>query len=387
MTGSRRLAILTLMSLLVVAACGGTTPSAVPSSSASPGPSVSPNDSGTPVPDPSCPALDTTYVAPEVELTPQIGWLGMELQVTSLVPAWDPTARFVPEASELDTHGGLLPGGHDMPAELWLFYPDLVPLGTPAILSVRPSLAVGSGPAQPLEISVTETRNTYWLLSLRGVPDVDGPARLEIEVEWRDSCFTYTASGGVDVSLVSTAVTNSCPLDREAFYTQLAEVEFASPLLVGTSEVDLSGQRPIARYLPEGPPGGDGPTPFQVWDRDLPALTGAPGKALAVSEANDRVDLTTMDASWYLRRDVIRSLDRGNPATPSRVFHRAPDPRADGSFRLRLPPDAGRYVVWLAFDFESTCATGVSWSVFTVDIAEPSASPDPSASIEPSPSP
>jgi hypothetical protein len=104
-------------------------------------------------------------------------------------------------------------------------------------------------------------------------------------------------------------------------------------------------------------------------------------------EANDRVELTTMDASFYARGEVIKSLDKGKPASPSRVFHRAPDRRADGTFRLRLPAAAGRYVVWLQFEFQSTCATGRAWAVFGVDVAAPTATPEPSptpdASAEP----
>lgn len=385
-TGSRRLPILVAVPLLF-AACGGDAPSASPTAFGSAGPSASPTGPIGPSPDPSCPILDEAYVGPEVEFDPQIGRFGLQLQITKLVPMWDPTTSFTPPPGDPQSHAGVLPGGHDMPADLWLWYPDLVPLGTPAILSVEPSIAVGGGPAQPLALSVVDTRETYWGLSLRGVPDIDGPARLDVAVEWRDACFTYTAEGSVEVNLVSTAVTASCPLDPEGFYRQLNDVEFAPPLLVGDAEFDLIGMLPVSRFLPEGPPGGDVPTPFQVWDRTIAAQTGAPSTTLKVSEANDRVELMTMDASYYGRGQVIRHLDNGKPASPTRVFHRNPDRRADGTFRLRLPPDAGRYVVWLAFDFESTCATGTAWSVFSVDVAAPEATPGPSPTEEPSPTP
>ncbi len=387
MPRNRRVAILAIVPLLL-AACGAQEPTASPSASlGSPEPSASPTGPVGATPDPSCPILDEAYVGPVVEMTPQIGRVGLELDITGLAPMWDPATTFSPPPGDAQSKSGILPGGHDVPADLWLFYPDLEPLGTAAILSVRPSIAVGGGPAQPLALSVIETRETYWLVNLRGVPDTDGPARLDVVVEWRDSCFTYTAEGSVNVNLVSTAVTNSCPLDAEGFFRQINEVEFAPPLLVGDAEVDLIGMFPVARFLPEGPPGGDGPTPFQVWDRDLPAVTGEPGSLLKVSEANDRVELMTMDASYYRRGQVVRHLDTGKPVSPTRVFHRNPDRRADGTFRLRLPTDAGRYVAWLQFDFESTCATGTAWSVFSVDVVAPEPTPGPTPTAEPSPTP
>lgn len=386
MPRNRHPAILAIVPLLF-AACGAQATEAPSASLGSPGPSALPTGPAGATPDPSCPILDEAYVGPVVEVTPQIGRVGLELGISEIAPTWNPTMAFTPPPGDVQSHPGVLPGGHDVPADLRLVYPDLQALGTAAILSVRPSIVAVGGPAVPLALSVIETRETSWLVNLRGVPDTDAPARLEVVVEWRDSCFTYTAEGSVDVNLVSTGVTSSCPLDREGFYSQLSEVEFAPPLLVGEADVDLIGMLPVARYLPEGPPGGDAPRPFEVWDRDLPAVTGAPATALTVSEANDRVELLTMDASYYGRGQVTRHLDSGRPASPTRVFHRSPDRRADGTFRLRLPPDAGRYVAWLQFDFESTCATGTAWAVFSVDVAAPEATPEPSPTEEPSPAP
>jgi hypothetical protein len=383
----RRRAALAILPLLL-AACSGDVPTASPVASvASPTPAASPTGPSGPSPDPNCPALDATYVGPEVEVTPKIGRIGLQLQITKLVPAWDPTASFTPPPNDRQSTSGILPGGHDAPTDLWFFYPDLVPLGTPVILSVRPAISIGGGPSQPLGLSVIETRGTYWSLNVRGIPDTDGPARLDVVVEWRDACFTYTAEGTVNVTLVSTLVTSTCPLDPEGFYQQINDVEFAPPLLVGGGEVDLIGVLPVARFLPEGPPGGDGPTPFQLWDRTLPSVTGAPDTTLTVSEANSRVELMTMSASFYARGQVIRHLDQGKPASPTRVLLREPNRRTDGTFRLRLPADTGRYVVWLSFAFESTCASGTAWSVFTVDVAVPEASPSPPPSEEPSPTP
>jgi hypothetical protein len=73
------------------------------------------------------------------------------------------------------------------------------------------------------------------------------------------------------------------------------------------------------------------------------------------------------DAALFTRADMLR-VAADEAAAVSPIWTLTPKPRTDGSFEVKVPIEAGRYVLELRFDFTSTCLSGSATSVFSVDV-------------------
>ncbi len=82
-----------------------------------------------------------------------------------------------------------------------------------------------------------------------------------------------------------------------------------------------------------------------------------------------------MEAYGFTRRSVVGAVEDYPPAGLRQAFHRIASPRVDGSFRLRVPDEPGRYVASLTMDFEWACGTGTASAVFSLTATEASSTP------------
>jgi hypothetical protein len=349
-------------------------PATVPAGTATAPPATS-----IPEPSPSaaapCPALDAAF-QPSLDLSFLVGHAdNLHLAITSIVLRADPSLTFRPAPPKAPEENLVLPGGVTLPAELWLGYWGsgagmLDPAADLVALDAR--IQPAGGQEVPLATTTTKHNRSYRLLAMDAIPDLDGRATLRLSADWTDRCFTYAAEGTFEVAMVSSAARAGCPVDSnpDTFWNDLTAT-FEPPLRVGPGEIDIFWRWAAARYLPIDGPGGDGPAPVQLWSRNLAPIVAGPGAVLTVSEANEHVQLLTMQAVVHRRADVVAALDGPSvypfpnvPVVSDQTVWRAPD----GSFALEVPSEPGDYVVWLSFGFDATCATGTAWAVTSVTV-------------------
>jgi hypothetical protein len=387
-TGFHRFTILAIAALLA-AGCG-----ASPASTSTPTSQAAPPASPNPIPEPlptagatdpapvssypptfstTCPDLPDGYRVPRASLNPQIGWLSFEFTPNTITPHTQPEVSFA-AGPNLEAEIGLLPGGHAMPIELWLWYQfDPVSMGPIKVVSVTATVHIDGRSPKHLKVEWAHRRYPIWDLVATGMPDVDATASIEVGIEWTDRCFTYSGATTVEgVQLVSTTTTTGCRMSKRG-YNQDFDAALAAPLSVGSNTTRLVSTSSEARYLPIVSPGID-VHPAWGWDPDAPPIVAAPGEFLTIRRDEPGFELLSMDATGWTRRNFADQSDVWPPRLDA-VFDRAPDRQPDGSFRFRVPSDTGRYVAGLSFPFEWTCGTGQAWSVFSLDIVESALAP------------
>lgn len=371
-----------LVSVLVAACAASTDASAeAPTGVASEGPSASPVPTATsapPSPQPSaqltietaCTDLDG-YEVPRVEVHPEVGRFYAEFAPHRLVPREHPDVTFdVESAPEIDS--GVLVGGHDLPMEVWVWYSYGVP-GSLGPLEVRgASATVRAEGHDPIDLAIDiEARDVdaLWDVVVRDVPDLDARASLELSLRWRDRCFTYSARTTIDgLNLVSTATTADCRM-TERQYEDDFSAALHPPLTVGSMTARIVSTWSQPKYLALDYPGID-VHPAYGWDRDAQPIVAAPDEVLVVLRDLPGFELLEMEAVAWTRKNFVNQSDVWPPKLET-VYRRSPERQPDGSFRLRVPSEAGRYVVGLSFPFDWTCGTGSVWSVFSLDVVEP----------------
>ena len=330
----------------------------------------SPQPSLTPTLATSCTDLPTAYAVPRAYVNSEIGHVstefGPELVASREYP--DRTFTFDP-APTADIE--LLPAGYAVPVNLWIAYDfdAVASIGPISLTSVTAEIRVDGLGRKVLPVEWTKDGASDWGLVVDGVPDVDAVARVDLGIEWRDRCFTYSATTTLrDVQLVSTTTTAGCSLRKKAYFDDL-ESALAAPLAVGSGEARLVSPVNEARYLPLISAGIDA-HPAYAWDREGATVTAQPGEVLVVRRDLPGFELQGMASTVWTRRSVAEATTDWPLQAPLEEIVAATAAREpDGSFRLRVPDAPGRYVAALTFDFEWTCATGQAWAVFSLDVA------------------
>jgi hypothetical protein len=385
MTNTFRLTTLALTALLI-AGCGTTTqsspgpsadaagsasaPSAAASAVATTGIAPSPLPSLAPTLATSCTDLPAAYEVPRANVNSEIGHIstefGPELVVSREYP--DRTFTFDPApAPEV----GLLPAGYAVPVNLWIVYQfdAIASIGPISLTSVTAEIRIHGIGRKVLPVEWAKDGPTDWGLIIRGVPDVDAAASVDLGIEWRDRCFTYSAMTSLrDVQLVSTTTTAGCSMKKKSYFDDLTAA-LAAPVAVGSGEARLVSPVNEAKYLPLISAGIDA-HPAYAWDREGATVTAQPGEILVVSRDQPGFELLGMTSTVWTRRSVAEATTDWPPQAPLEVVVQAtPAREPDGSFRLRVPDEPGRYVAALTFGFDWTCATGQAWAVFSLDVA------------------
>jgi len=201
------------------------------------------------------------------------------------------------------------------------------------------------------------------------VPDVAGHGRLAVDMTWTDKCFRLAASGSIRVGVVPTSVTADCALEEAAYWKQLGSV-LDHPLTVDSREVRTTSPRNESKYTQNINPGIDAFIAY-LFNKDDPAFEATPGSAFRVEAPNPALTLTDMHLAVFTRQSIAQAVKDYPPFGTVLVLERTPAPQADGSWRLRVPDEPGRYVATMSFDFESKCTTGEVWAVVNVDVTAP----------------
>jgi len=374
--------------LLVLAACS----SAVPSLSVAP--SVSPSDSpaptGSPVaaspsptPEPSAAAETPPPVPPTIagcpgvaEIAPQapfvdtggsIGKFSVDLLVTRIEQRSGQPVSVTPPPRDLSNDGvGLVVGGYEFLMSPGYYYEGY----SPPITMESATVTLTLDGAQPIALPTrfvpgNENYNQVAVL----VPDIAGHGRLAVDMTWTDKCFRLAASGSIRVGVVPTSTTADCVMDEDAYWKQL-ESQLEHVLIVESRDVRTVSPRNESKYNQYINPGIDAFIEY-LFNKDDPAFEAAPGSALRVAATNPALTLTDMEVAVFTRGSIARAVKDYPPHGTVLVLARTPAPKADGSWRLRVPDDPGRYVATVSFHFESKCTTGDVWTVVNVDVPGP----------------
>lgn len=386
MTNAFRLATLALSALLI-AGCGTTTiqsspgpsddalgsastPPATAAAVPTTGIAPSPLPSLAPTLATSCTDLPAAYAVPRANLDSEIGHLstefGPELVASREYP--DRTFTFDPAPA---AEGGLLPAGYALPVTLWITYQfrAIDKIGPISLTSATAEIRIDGLGRKVLPVEWAKDDPTRWALIVRGIPDVDSAATVHLGIEWRDRCFTYSATTTLrEVQLVSTTTTAGCSMKQNAYFDDLAAA-LAAPVAVGSGEARIVSPINEAKYLPLISPGIDA-HPAYAWDREGETVTAQPGEILVVQRNQRGFDLLDMSSTIWTRRSVAEATTDWPLQAPLVEIVAATLAReADGSFRLEVPDAPGRYVAALTSGFDWTCATGQAWAVFSLDVA------------------
>jgi hypothetical protein len=371
----RRVLIVTLVVPLaiVVSACAPTTPSTAPSSP-SPAPTVAaiataaPTFVSTPGPtaNPDCPTIPSLFAEhpywADAQLDP--GILDVDLQVTSIAPIWDPSNKVVPQPRDLRSYPdpGIIVGGREFHA--WPSDSGSAAQGPSKLEAATATFTPDGGAATALATRFVPGNENFDQVAVT-VPDISGDGLLDIALEWTDQCFRFTASGSSNVTIVPAAVVAGCHLDQDHW------AEDARGLFDKGVNVDSTTQRifPVqfsARYLNEGT-GGDPPSWASLWKQHPGELEASSGGWVEVSDAVAGRALTISDVELFTRRDALEAASDPSAAISALWTHQ-PTPKADGSFRVPVAAEPGRYVLVIRFHFTSACLTGMATSAFSLDV-------------------
>jgi len=206
------------------------------------------------------------------------------------------------------------------------------------------------------------------------VPDASGSATLAMTLVWADPCYRYEASTEIAVDVVPRAETVGCALEAQAYYDQLHALLDGSLEVSGTA-VHAFSPRNEAKFFPEVNPGIDA-FPLYAFDREEPAIIAAPGTTLTIAQASPEITLSDdMTLTVYTRASVAKAIQDYPPQGAVLVLSRTPARQADGTFRLRVPQETGRYVAVVTVSYDSHCSSGTLWFVANIDVVAPASAP------------
>jgi hypothetical protein len=312
-----------------------------------------------------CPGVDAIEPDnPFVDADASIGRLNVDLQVTRIEERSGQLRSVTPPTRELNNEGTrLLLGGHEFLTSPSSYYEGYDPPITMESASVTMTLDGGSASALPIRFV---PGNENYNQAAVAVPDVSGHGILAFSFTWTDRCFRLEASGSVQVNVVSAATTAGCELEEAAYWSQLGAL-FEHGLNVASHLVDLGSPRNESKYAPYVNPGIDAFIVY-AFDRDDPAVPAAPGSALRVGNPKPGLALSDMELAVFTRQSVTRAIKDYPPHGTELVLERSPAQHADGSWRLRVPAEPGRYVATIEFKFDSECSSGTAWAVVNIDV-------------------
>jgi hypothetical protein len=342
------------------------TPTAKPS--ATPAPSPTPP---APVPSTStegCPPVDQIEPAsPFVSTHGSIGKFAVDLLVTRIEQRAGQPVSVTPPPRDLEYNSvGLVLGGRQFLISPEYYYEGYDPPITMEWATV--TLSLDGAPPVVLPAQFVPGNENYNQVAVF-VPDVAGHGRLALALAWTDRCFRLEASGSIRVGVVHASATAACELTEDAYWKQLESV-LAHPFTVASREVRTMSPRNESKYAPYINPGIDAFIAY-MFDKDDPAFAAPPGGSLRVEATNPALTLTDMSLAVFTRQSIAQAVKGYPPYGTVLVLERTPARQADGSWRLRVPEEPGRYVATMSFQFDSKCTSGEVWAVVNVDVTAP----------------
>ncbi len=309
----------------------------------------------------SCPKLDDSFVPPEIRIGTTGGRDDIELAlgVERVVAFADPGVVWLGKP-EVSPNVGIrvLVGGDELGLALNV---DEVPFeSSTTIVGLTGVIRPEGQPARPLKVRFDPSEDgTFEYPNVR-VPDLDGAGAVELRVEWVDRCFAYSAIGGGDYWVVSTATARACP-KGSGF---LAYVDARQPQAnINANPIQLRLTEQVSRFS-SGAVAVSAPA-LASWKRTEPAAKADAGSNARLTIDDRRFLWSDIGASFYRRGDVAALLDGGEYPEP---FGGGPARTYEGVPAIRVPDENGRYVVVLLFRWDMPCARGSGRSVFSLDV-------------------
>jgi hypothetical protein len=299
-----------------------------------------------------------------------VGHVAGKLQVTKVQELYgDQRAHVPPPLMAPDGRGQVLGGVEFVvyPSIWWEEHDN-----PQAMISAAATLTLDGG--SPLELPTRFIPgNVNFDQVAVSVPDVAGPGSLTLELVWADPCYRYEASRTFPVDVVSRSVTAGCVLDRDGHFDQLRDV-LDETIHIGSLTPRAFSPVNEARYLPFGNPGIDAFILY-AFDPEAPEAAVEPGAALRLESRSDDVRLgDDLTLSVWTRASVAKAIKDYPPEGAKLVLSRTPEPQPDGSFRLRVPSEPGRYVAGVSVGYESTCSSGDLWTMVNIEVVAPAGS-------------
>jgi hypothetical protein len=354
---------------ILAAACGAPGPGPSASASSASLLAIATTAPSSPTPEPTlhgnCPTPASLVDGQPslVSVDPEPSRAHLELRVTAIEAVWDPATRVVPEPRTIvaDETGAIL-GGREFTIWPEYFYEGFA---NPQSMGVATATLTPNGQAPlTLPVRIVPGNQNFDQFAIM-VPDLSGRARFDLQLQWVDQCFRFTAQAAQTVTVVPLAATQDCHLDQAHWIDDLGGV-FDKGIMVESTTQALFATDVHARFSNQGA-GGDPPNWAYAWKQHPGGLRASSGGRLAVSDTVPGRELKATYAELFRRDDALR-LANDWTAPISAIWHEQPAPRSDGAFSVPIRVEPGRYVLLLRFDFSSACLTGSAASAFSVEV-------------------
>jgi hypothetical protein len=290
-----------------------------------------------------------------------------QLQVTRVTERSGQQRSVTPPSRGLLDERGQLLGGHEF---ITFPFTSFDGHSNPqAMVAAKVTLTLDGGAAIELPTRFVPGNVNFDQVAIT-VPDVAGPAILHLEFVWADTCFRYEGSRAIPVDVVPLSATKGCVLDMSGYFEQVGSLLRDS---VRVESVPQRGFSPFntAKFGPFQNEGIDAMIEY-AFDPDDTSITAVPGSALRIDEVSDDITLGDDMTLWvWTRASVAKAVKGYPPAGTVLVLSRTPVKQADGSFRLRVPQDPGRYVAGVQLTYDSQCSSGTLWFVVNIDVVAP----------------
>jgi hypothetical protein len=287
-----------------------------------------------------------------------------EMQVTRLTDRAGQERCSTPPSPELLDQRGQILGGHE-----FITYPSTSFAGhsnPQAMLAAKVTLTLDGGAALDLPTRFIPGNENFDQVAIT-VPDVAGPGVLRLKFVWADRSFRYEGSSTIAVNVVPLSATEVCVLDSSGYFEQIGD------LLRHSIEVNSVSQHAFSpfntsKFAPFENPGIDAIIVYG-FDPDKPSITAEAGTALRIERVSDELTLGNEMNLWvWTRPSVAKAIKDYPPEGSVLVLSRTPVKHADGTFRLRVPQDPGRYVAGVELTYDSQCSSGTLWFVVNIDV-------------------
>ncbi len=287
-----------------------------------------------------------------------------EMQVTRVAERSGRVRCSRPPSQEPPDQRGQILGGHE-----FITYPSTsfdAHTNPQAMLTARATLTLDGGTPIDLPTRFIPGNVNFDQVAIT-VPDVSGPGVLLLEFAWADRNFRYEASSEITVNVAPLSATEGCALDSTGYFEQVRD-RLRHSITVDAEPQNAFSPFNTSKFTPFANEGIDAIILY-AFDPDAASIAASSGAALRIEDVSDEITLGEQMRLWvWTRASVAKAVTDYPPEGTVLVLSRTPARQADGSFRLRVPQDPGRYVAGVELTYDSQCSSGTLWFVTNVDV-------------------
>ena len=373
MTDHRRPSSIVLAALML-AGCGATLRSPVPTPTSSPAVLATPTalPTLTPVPEVQACAGGPEGRAPAAILTNDAHVFWQPFVVTRVARVLDPDRPLpLPEPGPAAGAPQFMLGGSEI--DLYLqYYEASWTEDPPTVDSLEITLdADGQAPVSlPVRLEPAERGYTAAFVD---VPDITWSGPVTISATWHDPCFVFEATTTTWLFIDPKPSVSACATSSEPAFVELDAV-FAASVRVGPRDAALVASRFTGKVTSLATE--DILPAYTHFHSDRPTFSAEPGSTVRITTRDEGPVLTVRadtEVIFFRRGALVRWLEggwiHGNEPEAEIVFRSPLVARPDG-FTFTLPTDPGRYVAQPLFDYNSACSFGIAGMAVGIDVEE-----------------